>query len=268
MKKSHIIIPHKCGSTIICKITREICQEHKVQFEDLDHSVTFAQKKPELHISFTRKVCNSPLSEFKWDEKNTDKYLFVIRHPISRLISAYYSFGWTHATQAAWIKDAEKRKLTEKKMSKLRNRIQNLTLEEYIEGALCRNSKELEHQSSSRILEFIRQCTTLPNPDNTLILPYELFIARPINFFNQAFRFLDLPRGGQYVANKYKSEITPVNDSTEKIKKQGFKTHRRSSDIHEWKSKINIEDLLSKTTEENRLLIESYSKFLQQYNVI
>jgi len=267
MKKSHIRIPHKCGSVILSKIIREACEKSKVKFEDLHWDTPSPQENPEEYLcSFSRRLDHENIG-FKWNKKNKDKYLFVIRHPISRLISAYYSFGWTHGTKASWIKDPKKRKKREKKMLEKRKKIQSLTLKEYIINSLAKKNTGFGNKSQRIINKFIEKCVTSPKPNNTLILPYELFISRPVDFFNEAFRFLELPIDGQYILKEYKDEITPVSDSTEKIKKEGLKTHRRSSDIHEWKNKINIEDLLNTTTEKNRLYINNYLKFLKKFNV-
>ena len=237
----------------------------KVQYKDLDHDFVIDQENPEECMFFSRGLPQQSNSEFRWDGKNKDKYLFVIRHPISRLISAYYSFGWTHGIKARWIKDAEERKEQSEKMLAMRKKIQSLTLEEYIMKCLQEGKSLQKYQN--KISKFIGQCVTLQEPDNTLVLPYEFFISQPVNFFNEVYRFLELQVSGEYILEQHKDQLTPVIDSTEKIEQEGFKTHRRSSDIHEWKNKINIDFIRDNTTRENKLLMDNYVKFLKKFNI-
>jgi hypothetical protein len=95
---------HKAGTSIQRRIFKEISIHKKFNFFDGETEKT---KKP--FIRTMRKV----------NEKNnllTDDdalNIFILRHPISSIISAYYSYGWTHSTDVPLgITDKSKKKIS------------------------------------------------------------------------------------------------------------------------------------------------------------
>lgn len=256
MKQTYIKIPHKCGSTIMGKIFKYGSNLCSHTYRDLDHINNSHDHESSLQeIVFTRHIKDLDQT-YTWSSINNDKHLFVVRHPLARLISAYYSFGWTHGTKAAWIQDVEERKKVSAAMIRQKEIIQKTNLDDYIIDNL-----------GSQIDNFISNCIQKDKTTCTCILPYEMFIIHPSRFIKTAFDFLSMSDVVEGVIDKFKDQLTPVEDRTDEIINNDLKTHRRTSDIHEWKTKLDINYISDKVKNINSKYIDRYTDFLASHDI-
>lgn len=256
MKKTHIKIPHKCGSTIMNKIFRYgsgICSN---TYRDLDHvSNSHHHESSVQETTFTRHITDIDQT-YAWDSINNDNHLFVVRHPLSRLISEYYSFGWTHGTSANWIQDEEERKIVSDQMKYRKKIIQKTSLDDYIIDSL-----------GLEIGNFISKCIQKDTTTCTCILPYEMFVTDPQQFITTSLNFLSMSDVVEDVIDKFRDQLSPIDDRTDDIVNNNLKTHRRSSDIHEWRTKIDIDYINKETKNKHVDKFDQYADFLTSNGV-
>ncbi len=169
-----------------------------------------------------------------------NSFIFVVRNPLAICISAFYSFGYTHGVPRH--RTAEEHKLIQKEIRKL-------GLSSFIEQRMP------EHEGK------IRNIFNLKG-DNKLILPYELMIADFGRFLKKILNYINSPELFDQLYQRWHSSFTPINDQTKLIVNNKLKTHKRTTDIHEWKKKIPSEDLAKYITEYPFIL--EYDKFLQK----
>lgn len=257
-KKYNIIIPHKCGSTITHKMLIAATQLVGNSYINTDRPAQqWNVQNLEHQILFGRIPQAGMLDNYDWSDVNTDRYLFVIRHPLSRLISEYYSFGWTHNIDARHIKDDNSRRVERAENSKLREKIQSTSLEDYI----------IEKLGSCTIDKFIARCLDRGESYCTLILPYELLIVRSDEYVNKCFEFVGLGEASEAILSEFKEQFVPVEDRTASIVNDGLKTHRRTSDIHEWREKLDLQYIHDKTNSMHVDYLDNYKQFLTKHDI-
>lgn len=256
MKTTHIKIPHKCGSTIINTIFKHGADLCSNTFKDLDSvSKSHYHESSEHEMIFTRHITDID-QLYKWDSVNKNKHLFVVRHPLTRLISKYYSFGWTHTENPRWIQDKKERKKISAEIINSKKNIQQISLDDYIINGL-----------GSRVDRFMSKCIQKPITTCTCILPYEMLVTDPDRFITTSLDFLSMADVAENVIDNFRDQLTPIEDRTDKIINNECKSHRRTSDIHEWKTKLDIHYINNKTKNIHVKMFDQYADFLSSYNI-
>ena len=231
MKKYVVYAPHKCGSTIISKILTDIF--------NLPERLTVNQEKTinndvgEAKLQFERFIRpNKPKNPVDYKK---DNFIFIPRNPISITMSAYYSFGYTHRCPPH---------LTQEQFELKQQKIQKTGLHNYIENNIQKQSTKIEN------------FWNLPMTSKT-ILPYEFMVDNFSKFLKELLQSLDMTSVYDKTYEKWKDSFAPIEDKSNLIEMGNLKTHKRTTDIHEWKKKLSGE-------EQSKLL--SRFPFVQQYD--
>ena len=197
---------HKCGSSILNRIIKSASFNKVCPYIIGPNDANNNQRK----IHFYRK------SREHQAHHESDKYVFILRNPLSICISSYYSFGYTHKKPL---------NLTEEEWSLAKTKIARRGLEGYIDDNIKKVSAEIEWFFNS---EF--QYKTF--------LPYELMISdfgRFLYDFLESINSLELYMP---LFNRWAREFVPIDDRSGEIVSGNLKEHRRTSNINEWEEKI------------------------------
>lgn len=229
MKKYIIYSPHKCGSTVISKILTNIFNLPKVPIKE----TTINNDSGEAKLQFLRLMqLNKPENPI---DLNKDDFIFIPRNPIGITISMFYSFGYTHQCPAG---------STQEQFESRRQKIQKEGLVNYINRVTPINSKKIE------------KFWNLP-VTNKVTLPYEFMIGNFSEFLKELLQTLDMASVYDKTYEKWKDSFAPIEDKSDLIEAGKLKTHKRTTDVYEWKKKLSNEEL-------SKLL--SRSPFVQQYD--
>jgi len=230
MKKYIVYAPHKCGSTITNTILADIFNLPKRLL--MSQEKTINNDTGEAKLQFERVVNLKKPANIDFIK---DNFIFIPRNPIGITMSMFYSFGYTHKCPAC---------LTEKQFELKRQKIQKEGLHNYIKNNISRQSTKIE------------KFWNLPTTNKT-ILPYELMVNDFGKFLKELLQALDMNSVYDKTYEKWKESFTPIKDKSDLIEAGKLKTHKRTTDIHEWKKKLSNE-------EQSKLLSEF--PFIQQYD--
>lgn len=233
MKRYIIYAPHKCGSSILRRIT-SYTTNVDIQ-SDKDFIIQTDRGEAKLHFS----------RNFNLNQKFTeeDRVVFIPRNPISICISAYYSFGYTHG-QPTHLSDTQ--------FIRKRDKIQKAGLEGYVDIYIEETCTFIQN-----ILDF--DC------NNKAIIPYELMIANFSDFLKNYLTAIDMSSSYQSAHSKWNSEFDPIADQSDLIESGALKTHKRTTDIYEWKKKLDQNKL--QNILEQHPFINEYLELLLAYNL-
>ena len=231
MNRYIIYAPHKCGSTIISKILADIFNLPKRLL--MSQEKTINNDIGEAKLQFERVVNLEKPANIDFIK---DNFIFIPRNPIGITISMYYSFGYTHSCP---------RHLTEEEFNLKRQAIQKQGLTDYV--------NEMTPRQSRKIQSFWDFTTT----NSKTILPYELMVSNFSKFLKELLQVLDMTSAYDKIYEKWKRSFVQIEDKSNLIEAGKIKTHKRSTDIHEWKKKLSDE-------EQSKLL--SRFPFIQQYD--
>lgn len=242
--KYNLICPHKCGSTILEEIllnsASSISQERNFVKPKIftPISLTLSHKESSVNIDIVKRLTWLP------PYSKDDAFIFVARNPLSIAISMFYSFGYTHSAPNG---------KSEKDHIESQLLIQKLGLNKFI------------HSKISDLCDNLSMFFDNSEFQNKLILPYELMITNFSQFLYLFLNHINLPSLYQSIYEKHKKSFSPIQDQTDQIVRKGLKTHKRTTDIYEWKKKISIEDI--KIFENNFPIIKKYQDFLTLHNL-
>lgn len=214
MKKYILYAPHKCGSTIINGILRDVFNlKHLLSGE----SVTINTDSGKAKIQFERLIrLDKPKNSVDYKK---DDFIFIPRNPIGITMSMFYSFGYTHRCPPH---------RTEKQFELMRQKIQKEGLHNYIKNNISNQSTKIE------------KFWNLPITNKT-ILPYELMVNNFGKFLKELLQVLDINSLYDKTYEKWKESFTPIEDKSDLIEMGNLKTHKRTTDIYEWKKKLSNE---------------------------
>ena len=150
--------------------------------------------------------------------------IIIIRHPLDRLISQYYSMGYTHDIQCEWIADESKRKNTCNKMIETRKVIQTMTLDEYVLDNIL--DRKMEYDIALR---------------SKNVITYETMVHNFKKFCDIIGNLVGLDPEPLYIM--YKSEFNESFDNSNDIINCNLITHRRTIQKNEYKNKLSEETL-------------------------
>lgn len=230
MKKYIVYAPHKCGSTIISEILTDIFnlpeQPRMSQEKTINNDVGEAKLQFERFVNL-KKPANIDFIK--------DNFIFIPRNPISITMSMFYSFGYTHRCPAHF---------TEKQFELKQQKIQKEGLHNYIKNNISRQSTKIE------------KFWNLPITNKT-ILPYELMINNFGKFLKELLQTLDMTSAYDKTYEKWKGSFGQIEDKSNLIEAGKIKTHKRTTDIYEWKKKLSDEEQIK--------LLHRFP-FIQQYD--
>jgi len=232
MNRYIVYAPHKCGSSVIRRMTSSVTKTQII--EETDN--TIQTDTNEAKLRFTRNL--------NFDEINEDDHLICIpRNPISMSISAYYSFGYTH-NQPRFKSDEE--------WSAQQNHIRQMGLEMFVEkriGGNCRKIRNIIHCKHRK----------------KIIIPYELMIANFNDFLKKYLDAIDMSESFHSAYSKWSGQFTPIEDQSDLIESGTVKTHKRTTDINEWQKKLdptNLQDILQRFH-----IIKRYIELVSKYDM-
>ena len=215
MKKYIVYAPHKCGSTIINKILNDM---FNLELLISGKSVTINTDSGKAKLQFERFIRpNKPKNPVDF---NKDDFIFIPRNPIGITMSAYYSFGYTHKCPAHF---------TEKQWELVRQKTQKEGLHIYIKNNISIQSTKIE------------KFWNLPITNKT-ILPYELMVNNFGKFLKDLLQTLDMVSAYDKTYEKWKGSFDRIEDKSDLIESGKIKTHKRTTDIYEWKKKLSNEE--------------------------
>lgn len=186
---------HKCGSclqTDIYNFINELCNDDVIDCDRPNLS-----GKPESFQAIE------------------DSDIIVLRHPINRLISMYYSVGWTHATDKFTDKQWEKRK-----------QIKKLSLSEFVVSYKLYWQKNIYEK--------------ILNMNGPRIIKYENIMDNPKGYMSLILDKINRLDLLDEVYNNLKNEfIFDGKDRSDDIVNKGLITHVRNLDHKEYLNKFN-----------------------------
>ena len=236
MKKYVVYAPHKCGSTIINKILNDV---FNLENGILAKSVTINTDSGKAKLQFERFIRpNKPKNPVDF---NKDDFIFIPRNPIGITMSMFYSFGYTHKCP---------KHMTEEQFYLWRQKIQKTGLHNYIENNISRLSTKIEN------------FWNLPMTSKT-ILPYEFMLDNFSKFLKELLQALDMTSVYDKTYEKWKGSFAQIEDKSDLIEAGKLKVHKRTTDIYEWKKKLD-EDFLVSLLKECPFISE-YDKYLKEW---
>ena len=229
MKKYIIHVPHKSGSVINGKILRFIYNTKLTDgtIYDITNKAGLAQ------VVLSRYFPESASIE--------DHIVMIPRNPVSALISRFYSFGYTHTSP---------KHKTSQEHEEAQEQIRQAGIEQYITDNISRQS------------QLVRDILHSPH-QYKCIIPYEVMISNFQSYLSHLLDFLDMSDSFQRVYDRWSGEFVAIKDRTSEIEAGSMKPHKRTTDIYEWKKKLD-EDFLVSLLKECPFISE-YDKYLKEW---
>jgi len=226
---------HKCGSCLQTRIFSWIAKQKGLYFYQKHQRPLGPLQTP--YLLTQRSIQLDP----------DDRIIIILRHPIDRLISQYYSFGFTHTTKADWIEDPVKRSQWSEKIQERQDSIKQQTLDQYVLSNLADRQEEyqLAYQTKQAVL-----------------IPYELILFRFTSFCQLIGRLFSLDPKRLY--QQFKHEC-PSNrpDLSKQIVSGQSDSHIRAKIFKEYQSK-----LAPKTIQQiDPDILTRYDRLLDQYQL-
>lgn len=235
MKKYIIYAPHKCGSSIVSKILKSIFDLPRLNMAE---DIVVNNDSGLMKLRFERVI--NPRKPVGVNFAN-DNFIFIPRNPTGITISMFYSFGYTHTCP---------QHITEEQFYLKRQKIKSLGLDGFIENNLAKQSRKIE------------QFWNLP-ATNKVILPYELMVSNFKSFSMELLQALDMMSAYNTTLTRWEKEFSPIEDKSDLIVTGKIKPHKRTTDIYEWKKKLD-EDFLVSLLKEYPFISE-YDNYLKEW---
>lgn len=234
MNRYRVYAPHKCGSSILRRILVDVTG---ARLSD-DGYYPIVTDNGDAEICFSR--------GFNFDAQlpEEERLISIPRNPISMCISAYYSFGYTHT---------QPRGMSEDEFLNFQNRIRKQGLETFIKKTIYKQTKLIQE-----ILSY--------NHNNQTIIPYELMVSNFSDFLKRYLDALNMSSSYQSAHSRWNRQFGPIPDQSDLIESGEIKTHKRTTDINEWRKKLEpdlIRDILQRHP-----VIGDYLELLSKNNII
>tara|TARA_Y100000385_G_scaffold152602_1_gene158321 strand:- start:958 stop:1614 length:657 start_codon:yes stop_codon:yes gene_type:complete len=213
-----------------------------IKIQTIHKSGSSLQSRVYKHINSTVGECIdfsriNTRKEIDWLGELQEVDIIVLRNPINRLISAYYSFGWTHTDVNFSEEQFKRRKL-----------IQSLSLSDWVvhKGRLTYDRN------------VVRDILSLDKPK---IIRYEDIMDHPKNFISLIVKQINRPDLLESVYKRFKDEfIFNHKDLSDDIINKGVMSHKRTLNHNEYLEKLNESDL--------QVINDIMGDVLKQYNKI
>ena len=184
--KIKILAVHKAGSCLQAKLLRQI---NSILREDI--------------CVFSRLVKSSDINK---------EDIVILRHPLNKLISEYYSYGWSHTTK----------RFTEDQF-KIRDNIRQQSLDEWV----IKQQKRL----NSLYTKVFNEAKT--------IIKYEDIMDQPQQYLRFILKKIDEEKIFDEIWDHFKTEFEfKGTDLSEDIINEKVKSHRRNLDHLEYEKKL------------------------------
>jgi hypothetical protein len=163
----------------------------------------------------------------------TDNCIIIPRHPLNRLISQYYSVGWTHGTTFPWITDEKEKQARINTFLSRRDEIQTMSLDEYVLRNIEDRKKEYDYLLKTK----------------ELIIPYEFMMSYPVDFFDVICKKFNAPSLSNDMYKHFSRSFEYDKDITKKILKskdkklRHYERKKRTLDNNECWSKLKKDTL-------------------------
>jgi hypothetical protein len=172
------------------------------------------------------------------DLSNVNVSFITARHPLNKLISQYYSFGWSH-TVRRW----------DENQIRIRNKIRGLTLDEYI--------------TDPRFQELTTQVYNIAYQHIDKIIKYEDIMKTPQKFINLILREINQEDLFDEVWGEFADEfVFNEPDLSDRIINEDLKVHRRNLDHDEYKKKL-LPETINNLSSEFAEVIKKYDNISQ-----
>ncbi|AFZ44900.1 sulfotransferase [Halothece sp. PCC 7418] len=241
---------HKCASSFISPLFRAITRNSNYNLKDyagaiwqLGDNIDLDQEKPNFlgnflqdtgdRLFFRRGEIYAPLRvPVDFPERHHFKHIFFLRDPRDVLVSAYYSFGFTHA----WPKNSKARERYRIK----REAIQQQTIDDYVIS-----------EAKNWLTRYSKYQELLETSDSYVYLKYDDFQSDTVGFIQTITNYLDISLPSEEI-EQLASKASPIQSTKDETK------HKRSG-----KSKQYLEELKPDTV---RALNEKFSDMLCYWN--
>jgi len=190
-------------------------------------------------------------------DSNIFDVILIIRHPINRLISEYYSFGWTHPDSLDWIFDIDQRIIQLEKFKKRRDKIRTNSLDDYIVNNII--NKKQQYEEALKYKE-------------SLVIPYEFMMVNPIKFFDIISEKVGREDLSLNLYENFKEEFVFTKDFSEDIVNGKSKSHKRVLNHVEYMEKLQEETIkfaykeIGNILREYNYLCKSYELYYYDFN--
>ena len=235
MKKYIIYAPHKCGSSIVSKILKSIFDLPRLNMAE---DIVVNNDSGLMKLRFERVI--NPRKPVGVNFAN-DNFIFIPRNPAGITISMFYSFGYTHKCP---------KHITEEQFELNMQKIQKTGLHRFVEDNFVKQSKKIE------------KFWNLP-ATSKVILPYELMVSNFKSFLVELLQALDMKSAHGATLTRWEREFSPIEDKSDLIVAGEIKSHKRTTDIYEWKKKLD-EDFVVSLLKECPFISE-YDKYLKEW---
>lgn len=224
MTKIRVQSSHKCGTCFQEAFFRHLAKNSGLKFFSSSASQHPKLKYEEKFIYWSRNLNE----RFSIESEQGLKYIGIIRHPFNQLLSRYYSFGWTH-------------NLTNKdhRAQKERKAIQKLSPEEFLLAFLSEDvsTGAFRELAPEELKNWNRDVLKESSP--YVPFTYEMMISNFKSFCKKLGEELAMESQLQFMYKEFKHVFAKeIKDKSEDIVKKGLKTHRRTTDIFEYKKKF------------------------------
>lgn len=203
---------HKSGSLFLQRLFNYIAANNKIDFYTSPYACKGnTNKSNELWNNNLTNCISCPNREPPLNFYENVKYIIHLRNPLDIMISAYYSFGFTHPVNTS-------------KMEIARRTIQKQTIDEY-----CLSQENIDEINNkyTKLLKWIKK---YKNNDNVFISDYDEMYYNFPKWLTDIFNFMSL-KPCTKTLSKFKNEFNNCNNEHVKtnlndIKKT--KKHHRS----------------------------------------
>jgi len=96
-----------------------------------------------------------------------------------------------------------------------------------------------------------------------MILPYELMVSNFKSFLMELLQALDMMSAYNTTLTLWEKEFSPIEDRSDLIVAGETKSHKRTTDIYEWKKKLDDDFLVSLLKE--CPFISEYDDYLKEW---
>lgn len=234
---------HKSGSTFFYRLFREIAYINNIDYYSINKTSNDIDERvlPEcMWNDEVEKYILCPIRGAPRDYRKDLKYIIHFRNPLDIMISAYYSFGYTHG-----VPDPNSNKEKYDFFMKRRKIIQSQTIDEY-----CLSQENID-EINNKYNDMFIWINKYKNNENVLISEYDKMYYDFPNWFRDIIKFLSV---GYYdeLLNKFKKEFSNSSEEVIKSDVNTVNKHHRSGLSKQYLvelKKETIDTVISKFTD-------------------
>lgn len=222
---------HKCASVFISKLLITLTQNSQYEVKDYASAIrdlgdqinvenpyeNFLEQASDQLYQTKGKIYAPQRKLLDFPGRENFKHIFFLRDPRDVIVSAYYSFGYSHGIPKA-TKQQEKQR-------KQRQKIQQQGIDNY--------AKE---SAIGWLNLYMKYRELLESSDSYLYLSYDEFKDNTLEFINKIVSFLEINISDQE-AKKLAKEASPISEQKDITK------HKRSGKSQQYKEELKPETI-------------------------